>query len=116
MSNALHTPALSFAPAEHPGERRQRHTMPVAAVGTASPVPASLSDTLHAGSTATRSARPLGRVIHLASVGVWTVTLGGCLAEIGGVICWPDRESLTLAAAQAGMELSDLVTRTGQGG
>lgn len=115
MSNALPTPALSFAPADHPGERRQRHTLPVAATGTAA-VPGFLIDTPHAGGPAARPVRPLGRVLHMASVGVWTVTLGGRLAEIGGAICWPDRASLTAAAARAGVELSDLVTHTGREG
>lgn len=124
MLNAPHTPALSFAPADHPGERRQRHTMPGSSAILPLPVgihsdgpqpygPAAGSQTV---STSATTAAPalMGRVIHMSAVGVWAVILNGRLAELDGVMHWPDQDSLAAAAARAGITLSDLVTRTGR--
>lgn len=56
----------------------------------------------------------MGRVIHMAAVGVWAVILNGRLAELDGIMHWPTQEALKRAAARAQIALSDLVTNTGQ--
>ncbi|HEY0835769.1 MAG TPA: hypothetical protein VGE72_17835 [Azospirillum sp.] len=59
-------------------------------------------------------AAPMGRVLHLASTGVWAIRLGGRFVEVDGRNCWESREDLTAAAARAGVTLSDLVVDTGR--
>lgn len=119
MPTAPHTLALPFSSADHPGERRQRHTIPGSSAILAVPVgihgngphpcgPASPDHPVSA------SPRPMGRVIHMAAVGVWAVILNGRLAELDGIMHWPTQEALKRAAARAQIALSDLVTNTGQ--
>lgn len=60
------------------------------------------------------STPPMGRIIEMAFSGLWTIKRQGVLAEVGGRLYWPDRQSLERAAAQAGIPLSDVVVHTGR--
>lgn len=57
---------------------------------------------------------PMGRIIEMAFSGLWVIKRQGVLAEVGGRLYWPDRQSLERAAVQAGIPLSDVVVHTGR--
>ena len=56
----------------------------------------------------------LGRIIEMAFSGLWVIRRQGALTEVGGRLYWPDRASLERAAAQAGVQLSDIIIHTGR--
>lgn len=56
----------------------------------------------------------MGRIIGMAFTGLWVIRRQGVLTEVGGRLYWPDRASLERAAAEAGMQLSDIVVHTGR--
>lgn len=56
----------------------------------------------------------LGRIIEMAFTGLWVIRRQGALTEVGGRLYWPDRASLERAAAQAGVQLSEIVIHTGR--
>ncbi|GLR79631.1 hypothetical protein HUE56_11285 [Azospirillum oryzae] len=56
----------------------------------------------------------LGRIIEMAFTGLWVIRRQGALTEVGGRLYWPDRASLERAAAQAGVQLSDIIIHTGR--
>ncbi|CAO3407880.1 hypothetical protein [Azospirillum largimobile] len=62
----------------------------------------------------TAHSQPMGRIIEMAFSGLWAIKRQGVLAEVGGRLYWPDRQSLERAAAQAGIPLSDVVVHTGR--
>ncbi|WP_434615485.1 hypothetical protein [Azospirillum sp. B2RO_4] len=57
---------------------------------------------------------PMGRIIEMAFTGLWVIRRRGALTEVGGQLYWPDRASLERAAAEAGVQLSDVVVHTGR--
>ncbi|WP_188051940.1 hypothetical protein [Azospirillum sp. Sh1] len=52
----------------------------------------------------------------MAFTGLWVIRRQGALTEVGGRLYWPDRASLERAAAQAGVQLSDIIIHTGRPG
>jgi len=61
----------------------------------------------------TAAGSPMGKVIHMASTGVWIVKLNGRLAEINGRLHWESQAELAADARRAGIALSDLIVHTG---
>lgn len=68
----------------------------------------------HSAPSGQTSSPPMGRIIEMAFSGLWAIKRQGVLAEVGGRLYWPDRQSLEQAAAQAGIPLSDVVVHTGR--
>ncbi|MBB3267507.1 hypothetical protein FHW79_005166 [Azospirillum sp. OGB3] len=58
--------------------------------------------------------KPLARVIHMATTGVWVVKRQGRMLEINGRLHWGCPRSLAADAERAGVALSDLVMNTGR--
>lgn len=58
--------------------------------------------------------QPMGKIIHLATAGMWVIRLNGQLLDIDGRNHWDCRRELAADAARAGIALSDLVVHTGR--
>jgi hypothetical protein len=100
-------PYTPFTDSSH--DRRHRRPAQAVAGHPDIPVYERHADAVHA---AGRSAA-MGRVLRMDTTGLWVVSLGGELAEIGGRCYWDTLGDLTAAARHAGIALSDLTIRTG---